>query len=74
MLLQRTKNVIAFVGENANRILECQSRRFMALLAKERLETHVLKLQSPDFASELEAILSDGILFAWGYAGMGARL
>ncbi len=66
-------NVVALVGENANGILEVQSRRFMALLPA-GLHGHVLRLSDPGFVTQLHALMAQGILFAWAYAGVGARL
>ncbi len=66
-------NVVALVGENANGILEVQSRRFMALLPA-GLHGHVLRVSDPGFVTQLDALLAQGILFAWAYAGVGARL
>ena len=68
------RTVVAFVGENANGILECQSRRFHDLLAPMGLEGQVLRMSDPGFVAKLDRALQDGVLFAWGYAGVGARL
>lgn len=66
-------NVVAIVGENANGILDVQSQRFLDLLPA-GLTGHVLRLSDPGFLAQLDALLRDGIHFAWGYAGVGARL
>ncbi|MGI4941400.1 MAG: hypothetical protein ACRYHQ_12725 [Janthinobacterium lividum] len=66
-------NVVAIIGENANCILDVQSQRFLALLPA-GLTGHVLRLSDPEFPARLDALLRDGICFAWGYAGVGARL
>jgi len=66
-------NVVAIIGENANGILDVQSHRFLALLPA-GLTGHVLHLSDPEFPARLDALLRDGIRFAWGYAGVGARL
>jgi hypothetical protein len=66
--------VIAFVGENLNGILECQSRRFLDLLAPMGLNGQVMSVTDPGLANQLDAALQEGVLFAWGYAGVGARL
>ena len=68
------KTVVALVGENANGILEAQSRRFLDRLAPLGYEGHVLRLFEADFADRLRGLLAGGIDFAWGYAGVGARL
>ena len=66
-------NVVAIIGENANGILDVQSQRFLALLPA-GLTGHVLRLADPEFPTRLDALLRAGIHFAWGYAGVGARL
>ena len=40
-------NVIAFVGENANNILDRQSQRFLALLGPMGLQGQVLRSPPP---------------------------
>ena len=67
------KTVVAVVGQNANGILECQSRRFLRLAETMGLQGHVLNLHDPAYIHELDRALQAGILFAWGYAGVGAR-
>jgi len=66
-------NVVAIVGENANGILDVQSRHFLALLPA-GLHGHILRLSDPGFVTQLDTLLAQGILFAWSYAGVGARL
>jgi len=66
-------NVVAIVGENANGILDVQSQRFLDLLPA-GLTGHLLRLSDPRFLTRLDALMQDGIRFAWGYAGVGARL
>lgn len=66
--------VVAIVGENANGILECQSERFLRLMAGMDLDGRLLNVFDPEFGTKLHAALSGGVLFAWGYAGVGARL
>ncbi|HYZ63857.1 MAG TPA: hypothetical protein VE650_15530 [Acetobacteraceae bacterium] len=66
--------VIAIVGENANGILECQSQRFLHVVRSIGLEGRMLRVSDPDFILQLDQALQDEILFAWGYAGVGARL
>lgn len=66
--------VVALTGENANGILEAQSERFLDLLRTMGLECRLLRLREPNFAQEFDRALNDGILFAWSYAGVGARL
>ena len=68
------QTVIAFVGENANNILDCQSQRFLALLGPMGLQGQVLRFSDPGFLTKLDEVLSAGVAFAWGYAGIGARL
>lgn len=66
--------VIAFVGENANGILDCQSRRFLALMEPLGFKGQTLRLWDPDVVQQLDAVIGAGVAFAWGYAGIGARL
>ena len=68
------QTVIAFVGENANGILETQSRRFHELLEPLGLEGQVLHFGDPDIATRIKDAVACDIAFAWGYAGVGARL
>jgi hypothetical protein len=66
--------VVAIVGENANGILECQSERFLRLAACMGFEGRLLNVFDPEIGNKLHAALSEGVLFAWGYAGVGGRL
>ena len=66
--------VLAISGQNANGILDYQSRRFGELLATMGLQGHTLSIHQPDFIAQLDALLGAGLLFAWGYAGVGSRL
>ena len=68
------QTVIALVGENANGILDCQSRRFLSLMEPMGFEGRVLRFSDPDFVAQLDAALATDVAFAWGYAGVGARL
>lgn len=68
------QTVIGFVGENANGILDCQSRRFTSLLDEAGFAGCVLSVSDPAFSQRLEKALSGEVAFAWGYAGVGARL
>ena len=68
------RTVIALVGENRNGILECQSRRFNALLEPMGLEGRMVQLGTAGAATELATLLQGDIAFAWGYAGVGAQL
>ena len=67
------QTVIAFVGENANGILDTQTRRFAEHLPMLGLEGRVLSLGDPDFVDGLQRAVGDGVAFAWAYAGVGAR-
>ena len=66
--------VVALVGENENGILQSVSADFMALLRPHGLEPHVVSMGDPDWLSGLMRLLDRGVLFAWGPAGVGARL
>ena len=68
------QTVVAFVGENANGILETQSRRFHELLEPLGFCGQVLRLDDPDIVARMGDAAASDIAFAWGYAGVGARL
>ncbi|HEX4030489.1 MAG TPA: hypothetical protein VHX20_09000 [Terracidiphilus sp.] len=67
-------NVVAFVGQNENRILEVVARQFLDLLKPFGLPGHVINLHDPDWKQQLEPLIQEGILFAFGSAGIGAAL
>ncbi|WP_458093548.1 hypothetical protein [Roseomonas sp. WA12] len=67
-------NVIAFVGENENGILADFSRAVMEPLAPMGLRGHVIDLHAPGWSDALQPLAREGIAFAWGAAGIGARL
>jgi hypothetical protein len=67
-------NVVAFVGENENGILADVSRAFMERLWPLGMRGHVIDLHAPGWADALQPIAKEGIVFAWGAAGIGARL
>ena len=56
--------VLAFVGENANGILDCQSQRFLALLEPLGFKGRTLRFSNPDFIAQLDDALGAGIAFA----------
>ena len=68
------RTVIALVGENQNGILDCQSRRFSALLEPLGLHGEVVQLGTPDAGDRLAELLKGDVAFGWGYAGVGSRL
>jgi hypothetical protein len=72
--LNHPKTVVAFVGENLNGILESQSRRFLDLLKPMGLVGEVISVTDPALERRLDEALQMGVLFAWGFAGVGARL
>jgi hypothetical protein len=67
-------NVVAFVGQNENRILEVVARQFLDLLKPNGILGHVIDLSSPDWPHRLEPLIKEGISFAFGSAGVGAAL
>ena len=67
-------NVVAFVGQNENRILEIVARQFLELLKPYGILGHVIDLHDPNWKNQLESLIKDGILFAFGSAGIGAGL
>ncbi len=68
------RTVLALVGENENGILRSVSQDFMELLRPHGLEPHVVSLSGADWLPDLMRRLERGVLFAWGPAGVGARL
>lgn len=66
--------IVAFVGENENGILRSVSRKFLDLMTPAGFEGHVVDLHAPGWEAELKRLLRRGILFGWGFAGVGARL
>jgi hypothetical protein len=70
----KPRNVVAFIGSNLNDILAVQSSRFMEVLRPFGYAGHVLDLRSPQISQQLTELMVDGIAFAWGYAGVGARM
>lgn len=67
-------NVLAFVGQNENRILEVVARQFLDLLEPYGIQGHVIDLHDPEWTRRLETLIKEGILFAFGSAGVGAAL
>ncbi len=66
--------VVALVGENENGILRSVSQDFMGLLSKHGLSGHVVDLTDHCWLPDLTDLVNRGVLFAWGSAGVGARL
>ncbi len=66
--------IVAFVGQNENGILRAHSQAFMALAQPWGLTGTVLDLGDPTWMDQLRSLLEQGVLFAWGHAGIGARL
>src|SRR5215469_15084351 len=67
-------NVVAFVGQNENRILEVVARQFLDLLKPYGILGHVIDLYDPNWTHQLEPLIKEGIIFAFGSAGIGAGL
>ena len=68
------RHVLAFVGENENGILRVHSKDLIDLLRPHGLTGQVIDMASPSWAEELQRAIEAGVLFAWGAAGIGARL
>lgn len=66
--------VLAITGQNANGILECQSQRYLDLIGTMGHGTLLLRMADPAFSAKLRDAAAEGIVFAWGYAGVGAQL
>ena len=62
---------MALVGENENGILRSVSQDFMDLLTPHGLDPHVISMTGSGWLADLLALLDQGVLFAWGPAGVG---
>lgn len=69
-----SKNIVAFIGENENGILREASLDIMKPLAARGLSGHVININAPNWPELLAPIVDDGILMAWGLAGIGSEL
>jgi hypothetical protein len=69
-----SKTVVAFVGENENGALAAGSRELLAALEPQGIKGHVINLHDPQWTTELGRLANAGILFAFGFAGIGATL
>ncbi len=68
-------SVVAFVGENANGILEWWTAAILAEFERTGLRTHLLDLAKPTCANELVKIINtEKITFAFSFQGMGAQV
>ncbi len=68
------RHVVALLGQNENGILREATAGFLALMRPLGLVPHALDLYAPDASDRLAEIAEDGLLFAYGPAGVGARL
>ena len=68
------RHILAFVGENENGILRAISAELHELAAPHGFTGQIIDLSSPTWADALHGALQSGVLFAWGAAGIGARL
>jgi hypothetical protein len=68
------KNIVAFVGQNENDALAVACHDVMKLMEPFGYTGHVLNLFDPQWQSRFSALANEGIAFAWGNAGVGARL
>jgi hypothetical protein len=69
-----TKTVVALVGENENGVLAAGSRELLAAMKPHGIDGHVVNLHAPGWTDQLGRLANDGILFAFGFAGIGAIL
>ncbi|WP_231854220.1 hypothetical protein [Gluconacetobacter diazotrophicus] len=74
MTMPPLRNIVAFVGENENGILRQFSRDLMALVEPDGYRGHVIDLHASGWPQRLAEIARDGIVMAWGIAGIGAIL
>ena len=68
------RTVVALLGENENGILRSLCRGFMDLLPPYGLAGHIVDMRAPGWEAELAGHVERGLLFAWGSAGVGARM
>lgn len=68
------RTVLAFVGQNENGILRRHSQDFIDLVEPYGFTGHILDLSGLDWPEQLHDLLAQGVLFAWGAAGIGSRL
>ena len=68
------RTVLAFIGQNENGFLRQHSQDLHELLPPHGLSGHVIDLSGTDWPNQLRRLLEGGVLFAWGAAGVGARL
>lgn len=67
-------NIVTIVGQNENRILEVVNGQFLDLLKPYGMRGHLINLYDPNWKHQLEPLIKEGILFAFGSAGIGAAL
>jgi hypothetical protein len=68
------RNVVAFVGENENRILRETTISFLGVLEPYGMTGHLIDMNLPDWKSEFSAVAKEGIVMAWSAAGIGSEL
>jgi hypothetical protein len=67
-------NIVAFVGQNENNALAVACRDVMNLMKPLGYAGHVINLLEPQWERRLSALVNEGVAFAWGNAGVGAKL
>jgi hypothetical protein len=74
VVLVGSRTVLAFVGENENGALAVGSRELLAAMKPQGIDGHVINLHDPQWMTELGRFANAGVLFAFGFAGIGAGL
>jgi hypothetical protein len=70
-----SRSVVAFVGQNANGILEWWTAAILAELERAGFRTHLLDLKRPSVSGELAKIIStEKIAFGFSFQAMGALI
>ena len=72
--LSAPRTLAAFVGENENGILRSFSQALHDCIAPFGFVGQVINLLEDGWQLQLEKLLGDGLLLAWGAAGIGAHL
>lgn len=68
------QNILAFVGENENGTLRDVSLSFMSTAEPYGVKGHLIDLMEPNWAAKAESVIREGVLVAFGFAGIGSLI